>query len=50
MAVLPGILDVEHDGAALPYQIEAALGGCDEIEVLVAGEAVFGRRLSGPKF
>jgi len=43
MAVLPAILDVKDNGAGLPYQIEAVLGACDEIEVLFAGEAVFGQ-------
>ena len=43
VAVLPAVLGVEHDGARLPYQIQAAFCSRDEIEVLFAGEVVFGQ-------
>jgi hypothetical protein len=48
VAVLPAGLDVEDDGAGLPHQVQAALCACDEIEVLFAGEVVFGEiRIDG---
>src|ERR1017187_3441330 len=43
MAMLTAFLDVEYDGAGLPYEFQAALGAGDEIKVLFTREVVFGQ-------